>query len=414
MMNTTPKNSDFEEFKLQAELRIITSGLLDPAGRVDPAKITLGAMHISRSIRDVSGDRDPLKPFVCVFDAMLDEQKRIQAGASPQAMEAIVAANPALAWLAVEQWKSDVKCYSYAGGPVFCNAQQVLDRAALVACIEAVRSMLCKADARADMANIVAKIGARLDAERAAELAEKLAAERAAERLLIAPEAVTLDMIVTPGFDFRLPPREGVANFCKIVDDILVELDKVNIEGKAPDDLQMLINANPEMNRLAAQFCDRAAERCIKEGLHANVEAHRVRGHKLLAMAARSAGDRALADMLTEMDTEAMARKKAAVVKRILGEAHRVSRQVCLSGTMQMLPSGSLDKLQSFVHLQPDAFRSAVESLDERIAALQGATLEGQDRKDALTTITEFKNERHMLISVLDRQRARLHAASLT
>ena len=239
------------------------------------------------------------------------------------------------------------------------------------------------------MADIVAKIDARLDAERAAEKAEKLAAERAAERLLIAPEAVTLDMIVTPEFYFRLPPRDGVANFCKIVDDILIELDKVSIEGKAQDDLQMLINASPEMNRLAAQFCDRAAERCIKKGLHANAEAHRARGQQLLAMAARSAGDRALADMLNEKDAEAMARKKASVVKRILGEAHRVARQSELSGSMMALPSGSLTKLQSFVHLQPDAFRAAAESLYERITSLQGENFEGQDRKDALTIIAQ-------------------------
>lgn len=303
-MNTESKDNHLQELNIQIELRIISDGLLDPAGRVDPTKITLGRVNISRSIRDLSGERDPLKPFVCLFDAMLAEQKRIQTGASHHALEAIVAANPVLARLAIEQWESDVKCYSYAGELVFCNAQQALDRAALVACIEAVHSMLGRAAARSDMADLVADMDARLAAERAAELAEKLAAERAAERSLITPEEVTLDMIVTPEFHYRLLPRGPLTSFIKIVDDILVELDKVNLQGKAPDDLQRLIDADPAMNRLAAQFCDRAAERCIKEGLHASVEAHRARGNKLLAMSARSTGMSTLANILTELDNE--------------------------------------------------------------------------------------------------------------
>jgi hypothetical protein len=54
-----------------------------------PSKITLGRMHVSRDIHNLSSDRDPLNPFVRVFDAILAERKRIHAGSSHQALETV-------------------------------------------------------------------------------------------------------------------------------------------------------------------------------------------------------------------------------------------------------------------------------------------------------------------------------------
>jgi hypothetical protein len=54
-----------------------------------PSKNTLGRMHISREIHNLSSDRDPLNPFVRMFDAILAERKRIHAGSLHQALETL-------------------------------------------------------------------------------------------------------------------------------------------------------------------------------------------------------------------------------------------------------------------------------------------------------------------------------------
>ena len=81
------------------------------------------------------------------------------------------------------------------------------------------------------------------------------------------------------------------------VDYILNELNCVNYDGKHPDDLQGLIDSNPSLARLAAQYCDRMANKSAEIGLIGNEAAQLARGHQLRSMAARSAGNRMIADM---------------------------------------------------------------------------------------------------------------------
>lgn len=119
------------------------------------------------------------------------------------------------------------------------------------------------------------------------------------------PAKITLEMIVTPDFYYCVLPRGPLASFIMIINSILIGLEKVKPDDKeTSNDLQQLVNDNPAMKRLAAQFCDRAADRCDMKGLHADAEAHRKRGQRLLAMSARNTGKVTMANIESELKNE--------------------------------------------------------------------------------------------------------------
>jgi hypothetical protein len=118
------------------------------------------------------------------------------------------------------------------------------------------------------------------------------------------PAKITLDMIVTPDFYYCVLPRGPLASFIMIVNNILIALEKVKPQGKEADDLQCLIDTHPAMKCLAAEFCDRAADRCDMRGLHEDAQTHRARGHTLRTMTNRSAGTAMLANIESELKNE--------------------------------------------------------------------------------------------------------------